>query len=248
MTIQEVLKEVKNRNVEWRTNHKLPKTKKYMVIDYEGASNKRPYNVGIVIGDKKRIYFKASLILPEFIQENLTGTNLTAYAMAVEILEMEKNPKYQGEFHRMTKDNYIKLLFALIDRYQIEEIWAYNVTFDKNATKRLMVDNIDCWEYLENIVKWYDIQREIFHTRLNKKKYVEWCIDNNYLTPCGNIQTKEEVVYRYLFQDKEYIEKHIGVYDALDEYKILQVAFRQKQKRKKETTGKQLYRILNEIR
>jgi hypothetical protein len=247
MNVQEVIKEVKTRNVEWRAFHQLPKTKKYMVIDYEGASNKRPYNVGIVIGDKNRIYYKTSLIIPEFLEENLTSTNMTAYAMAVEISEMEKNPNYKGEFQRVSKDNYIKLLFALIDRYQIGEIWAYNVIFDKNATLRLMADNMDCWKYLKDVLKiqWCDIQREIFHTKLNKKKYIDWCIANNYLTPCGNIQTKEEVVYRYLFGDNNYIEKHIGVYDALDEYQILLVALRQKQKRYKEEKGTHLYTILN---
>jgi hypothetical protein len=110
-----------------------------------------------------------------------------------------------------------------------------------------MADNMDCWKYLKDVLKiqWCDIQREIFHTKLNKKKYIDWCIANNYLTPCGNIQTKEEVVYRYLFGDNNYIEKHIGVYDALDEYQILLVALRQKQKRYKEEKGTHLYTILN---
>jgi hypothetical protein len=245
MTIQEVIKEVKTRNVEWRASQKIPKTKKYMVIDYEGASDKRPYNVGIVIGDKNNIYYKMSLILDEFLEENLTSHNLTAYAMAVEVEAMTKNPNYNGEFHKVSKDNYIKLLLTLIDRYQLEEIWGYNVTFDKYATLRVMSENLDFWEYLDSRIKWCDIQREIFYTKLNKKKYIEWCIANNYLTPHGNIRTSEEVVYRYLFRNNDYIEKHIGVYDALDEYQILLVALRQKQKRKKEATGTQLYKILN---
>jgi hypothetical protein len=101
------------------------------------------------------------------------------------------------------------------------------------------------WKYLEETVTWCDIQREVFFTRLNTKKYIKWCIANNYLTPAGNIQTKEEVVYRYLFQDSQYEEKHIGVYDALDEFQILLVALRDKQKRQKQEKGTPLYLLLN---
>jgi hypothetical protein len=249
LDIKALLQEVKTVNSTWKAINELPKTKKYMVIDYEGASDKRPYNLGIVIGDKKRIYYKASILIPEFLEENITNTNLTAYTMAMEIIKLAKDPNYSNEFTRLTADNCIKLLYTLVNRYDIEGIWAYNVAFDRGATKRLMGGNDSLiWQVFNSQIEWYDIQREIFYTKLYNQKYIKWCIKNQYLTPCGNIQTKEEVVYRYLFKNANYTEKHIGVYDALDEYQILLVAFNKKQKRIKERKGKPLYIILNELR
>jgi hypothetical protein len=249
LEIQEVLQEVKAINSTWKAVNKLPKTKKYMVIDYEGASDKRPYNLGIVIGDKNRIYYKSSILMPEFLEENLTNTNLTAYSMAMDIIKLAEDPQYKNEFTRVTANDCIKLLYALVNRYDIKGIWAYNVAFDRGATKRLMGgENSVLWQVFDNQIEWYDIQREIFYTKLYNQKYIKWCLKNQYLTPSGNIQTKEEVVYRYLFKNTDYTEKHIGVYDALDEYQILLVALSQKKKRVNERKGKPLYMILNELR
>lgn len=45
------------------------------------------------------------------------------------------------------------------------------------------------------------------------------------MTEKGNIMTKAEIVYRYLFNDLTFIEEHTGLADVKIEYKILLKAF-----------------------
>lgn len=58
------------------------------------------------------------------------------------------------------------------------------------------------------------------------------------ITKAKNLRTTAEIVYRYLFNDVNYIEIHRGLEDAKDEYKILCKAFKQKKKLIKEYTSK----------
>ena len=81
--------------------------------------------------------------------------------------------------------------------------------------------------------------------KLLTKKYVKYCLKNRYLTKANNLQTTAEIVYRYLFNNVNYIERHLGLQDALDEYQILYNAFRQKKKLIKKYTETKPYIQLN---
>ena len=81
---------------------------------------------------------------------------------------------------------------------------------------------------INNLVTFYDIIPAILHTKLLTKKYVNFCNDNGYVTEKGNIQTKAEIVYRYLKNDKTFEEEHTGLSDCKIEYEILLTAIRTK--------------------
>ena len=58
-----------------------------------------------------------------------------------------------------------------------------------------------------------------------KEKFIDFCIENNFLTERGYIQTKAETVHRYLTNNLTFEEEHTGLSDVLIEYQILLSAF-----------------------
>lgn len=213
----------------------MSKLKKFIVLDFEGKSTKRPYNVGIIVGDKHgNIYREYSIVFPETFQENITTNNGTvSNRMSKNNIDyIMSNPL---EFRSTTIENFTQFLFRLIELDNITELWAYNMSFDKSALKRLIG--------LENFIKlcqqvtFYDII-PIVTPRLLTKKYVKFCTKHGYITKAKNLQTTAEIVYRYLFNNVNYIERHLGLEDAKDEYKILCKIFKQKKKLIKEYTSK----------
>lgn len=213
----------------------MSKTKKFMVIDFEGKSSVRPYNLGVVIGDKHGNIFKTyQLSFSEVFQENeliysgIEGDKLTTS-------NIEYIYTHKEEFKNVTIETFVKFFFALIDYYKIKEVWAYNMAFDKAAFKRLIGENY--FIELCKKVAFYDIIPMVMPTLLTKK-YVKFCKTNQYITKVGNLQTKAEIVYRYLFNNVNYIERHLGLQDAIDEYNILCKVFKRKKKVIKEYTTK----------
>lgn len=209
--------------------------KKFIVIDFEGKSTVRPYNVGIVVGDKHgNIYRTYQLTFSETFKENFMTTS-----GAVGDRMTHKNIDYiyshQTEFRNVTIQAFTEFFFRLIEVDNITEIWAYNMVFDKAALKRLI--GIQNFTELCKKVAFYDIVPMIL-PKLLTKKYIKFCVQNKYITKANNIQTTAEIVYRYLFNNVNYIETHLGLQDAIDEYKILHNAFKQKKKLIKEYTSK----------
>lgn len=213
----------------------MSKLKKFIVLDFEGKSTERPYNVGIVVGDKHgNIYRTYQLTFSETFQENIT-----TYSGANGDRMTHENIDYiythQNEFRNVTIKAFTKFFFKLIEVDNITDIWAYNMVFDKAALKRLIGEQN--FTELCKKVAFYDIVPMIM-PKLLTKKYVKFCLKNRYITKANNLQTTAEIVYRYLFNNVNYIERHLGLQDALDEYQILYNAFKQKKKLIKEYTSK----------
>lgn len=211
----------------------MNKTKKFIVIDFEGKSTVRPYNLGIVVGDKYGNIVKTyQLSFSEVFRENglahsgIEGDKLTTN-------NIEYIYTHKEEFRNVTIENFVKFFFALVNCYKIEEVWAYNMAFDKAAFRRLIGEK----HFIElcKKVAFYDIIPMVMPTLLTKK-YVKFCKTNQYITAAGNLQTKAEIVYRYLFNNVNYIERHLGLQDAIDEYNILCKIFKRKKKIIKEYT------------
>ena len=220
----------------------MSKLKKFIVIDFEGKSPVRPYNVGIVVGDKHgNIYRTHQLTFSETFEENLT-----TYSGEEADLMTHKNISYiythQKEFRNVTIEAFTRFFFRLIEIDNITEVWAYNMVFDKSAFRRLIGEQK--FAELSEKVNFYDIIPMIT-PKLLTKKYVKYCLKNRYLTKANNLQTTAEIVYRYLFNNINYIERHLGLQDAIDEYNILYNAFRQKKKLIKKYTETKPYIQLN---
>ena len=116
-------------------------------------------------------------------------------------------------------NEFYKLIQKEISKYKISKMYAYNITFDKNALKRLF------GERFNNLnLEYRDIISGILYTKLLTKKYINYCKENNYITEKGNVQYKAEIVYKYLTGNVNFQEEHTGLADVLIEYEILLTA------------------------
>lgn len=203
--------------------------KNIIVLDVEGMSNKRPYDVGYIVADLKgNIFAEHSFACLPCVWENLSTTMKTAQETVKQMTHrnikeiLETPEKYQwvtiSDIYNSLKNDIIK--------YNVKEIWAYNCTFDKNAMIRLFADDL----FDELNVVWLDIWSAIIMTKCLTEKYVNFCKENNFLTDKGNCKTSAEIVYAYLTNDVNFKEEHTGKSDCKIEYKILLTAKNTKKK------------------
>lgn len=182
--------------------------KKFMVLDVEGYSTCKPYDVGFKITDKNGTTYEeySIAIFPAVFEnmqyrathvnsQNLKSANEMAHRNIKEICN-DTNKKYIKCFDI---DSFFTAFIAIIQKHEINRIWAFNCSFDKSALHRLFGDSN--FAILNSMVEFCDIATAILYTNLINKDYIKFCKKNGYITDKGNIQTKAEVIYRYLFSD-----------------------------------------------
>lgn len=204
---------------------------KFIILDVEGYQTCKPYNVGWIVGDKDgNVYAEHNFaVMPACFDnmiEKAEKASVKGLAVAHKMAHNNIREICYDSFGKYEKvfdfDTVFGALLTDITKFGCKRIWAYNCTFDKGALERLF--NEQQFEILNNLVTFCDIIPAILHTYLLSKEYVEFCKDNGFLTEKGNIQTKAEVVYRFLTGNTKYIEEHTSLADVRDEYFILRCA------------------------
>lgn len=220
---------------------------KFIVLDVEGMSNARPYNIGYIVADRYgKIYKRRSFAFTACIWENIQSCLRSGQAVEMthkniqEILNDQNNRKRKRKYQLVSIAEFFNIFNKDIQRFKVKRIFAYNVMFDKSAINRLLGDSL-----FDSInVEWCDIISGILTTKLMTKKYIIFCIENGYVTAKGNPQYKAEIVYRYLTDNLNFEEEHTGLADVLIEYEILLIAF--KAHRKLDFTPCQAWRKLRD--
>ena len=213
----------------------MPKSTKILVLDIEGMSGKRPYDIGFIVADKKgAIYEEYSLACLPCIWENLSTTFITSQERAKEmthknIEEILRSPK---KYEWFTIEKVLGTLENVITRHKISEIWAYNCSFDKSGITKLLEGNENICPNLCKVT-WLDIWSAIVLTRCCTKKYVKYCRKNDFVTDKGNIKTSAEAVFGFISKNPDFDEKHTGLQDVLIEAEILNQCFRKHKKMNK---------------
>lgn len=201
---------------------------KFIVLDVEGNSSVRPYNVGYIIADRYgKIYKKRSIALPECFFENLNNAIKTGICLEMHHKNIEEittdfqKPKRKRKYLALGINEFFKMFSKDVIKHKIKKIYAYNVTFDRCALERLFGERFNDFHF-----EFRDIVTGVLNTRLLTIKYLNFCKENNYITEKGNFQYKAEIVYRYLTGLKDFIEEHTGLSDVLIEYEILLSVFK----------------------
>lgn len=205
------------------------RVEKFIVLDVEGMQSARPYNIGYIIADRKgKIYKRHSFAIPVAFWENIAdclkigqAIDMTKKNIQEILADMDKR-KRKRKYQTVSISEFTNIFLKEIQRYKVKRIFAYNVAFDKGAITRLLDPAI--FNSLE--IEWCDIISGILTTKLLTKKYVNWCIENNYLTNTGIASYKAEIVYKYLTNDLNFEEEHTGLSDTLIEYQILLDVFK----------------------
>jgi hypothetical protein len=140
----------------------------------------------------------------------------------------EKIPIYEKALKDKTKTlksiyNIRKVFRRVCREYNIKTIVAHNSIFDYNSlnmTLRYITKSkhrfflpygVEIWDTLK-------MSRQIF---AKDENYIKFCNDNNYLTSYKKPRLTAEVLYKYISNDNNFIEEHIGIEDIKIETKIL---------------------------
>lgn len=186
------------------------------------------YDIGWIVADKKtgEVLDKYSFVNTDIFYRHDLMKN-AYYA--------EKLPQYHkglGEEWIPLSFLSIKKIFANVCRdYQVKQIWAYNVRYDRTAL------NNTCAELSNGFVefftpygiKWCDIWDFAGKSLCSTSKFIKWTIENGFITPKGNPQTSAEVVYRYITQNKEFVENHTALEDCEIEHSILRACLKRRE-------------------
>lgn len=209
-----------------------PKAEKFIVLDVEGYSTARPYNIGYLIGDKYgHIYLRRSFALPSCIWENIVAMVNSKQAEEMtkanveEILQDIEKKKTKRKYNHVSCETFKKTFQTDIENFKIKKLFAYNVSFDKSSLRRLFGD-----EFINLPLEYCDIISGIVQTRLQTKKYIDFCNSHGFITEKGNVMTKAEIVYKYLTGVIDFVEEHTGLADCEIEYQILLTALNSKKK------------------
>ena len=205
---------------------------KILVLDVEGMSGKRPYDVGFLVADKKGEVFEtfSGAVLP-CVWENLSVTFVTSQEKAKVMTHrnIEEILRSPDKYKWGTIEEVLSTLDNTLAKYNISEIWAYNCSFDRAMIYSLVGENRDKYPHIMG-VEWCDIWTAIVMTRCLTKKFVSFCRKNGFVTEKGNIRTSAEVVFAYLTRNVTFEEEHTGLSDCRIEYKILLSAIKSKKK------------------
>ena len=122
--------------------------------------------------------------------------------------------------------------------YNVQKVWAWNVQFDNIALDHTIThySNGFITSFLPQDVTWGDVWDYVTSRLCITKKYVNWCIDNEFITAKGNPQTSAETVYRYITSQPDFIEQHTAQSDAEIEAQML-IKAKKAHKKGKNTIG-----------
>lgn len=127
----------------------------------------------------------------------------------------------QGSTKAVEWKSVISQLKKDCNKYNVEFIAAYNLTFDFNVINKthffLSGNELDFFENYFLI----DIYQACCYTVLNTEKYKKVATEQGWVSDKGNYLTKAETTYRYLFNKFYYIEEHTALSDTKDEKEIL---------------------------
>lgn len=213
--------------------------RKFIVLDTEGVNDGKPsannlganalvYDVGLVVADRQgNIYDRFSIVNTDVFYQN---------SLMESAYYHKKIPQYIegiGEnWEPMSWLQIVNLMRDLVMDYQVRDIWAYNVSYDRAATNYTTAKASNGFRrfFAPYGTRYRDVWDYAGSTLCATKKYVEWCIENGFVSASGNPSTSANTVGKYLRGSLYYEEQHTALSDAEDELYILLAAMKRKQK------------------
>lgn len=200
-----------------------------LVIDTETANSVKqplPYDVGYAVVDTEtgEILTEKSFVVAEIFFDAELMKN--AYFS-------EKIPQYWDDIkagNRIIKSicNIRKILRSDMEKYNVTKVGAYNMGFDNRATRN------DVRYISGSLVKWFFPYETNFFciwnmactSILNTENYINFALENGFVSEKNNIQTSAENAYRYLTSNIDFVESHTGLEDVKIEIEIMLAVLR----------------------
>lgn len=195
-----------------------------LIVDTETIDLKKPfiYDIGLIVAKRNENGTYESVVENSFIirqvYQNKELFNTAYYG--------EKRPKYVKMLKgKQSIQKYyghaMRYIASIIKHYQIKNVYAYNCWFDKKA-----FEFTSKFYNQKNAFKnlwWNDIlaiANNFIHSELDYNKF---CVENGYTTEKGNVKGSAEITYRYITDNNNFVEDHMGLSDSRIELDILNV-------------------------
>lgn len=226
----------------------MARKKFYMVLDTEttvkevieevNAYNALTYDIGYTVCDKQgNVYEKKHFL----VEEIFTNINLMKHAFYFSKFPMYINMVQNGEITIKPFMEIESIVREDIAKYDIEEVWAFNMYFDHvalNQTRHFLYGDrfTDGWGFFPLGTKVKCILRFAETCLTNQKMYKPFCETHNcyWVDKWGNHRPRKnaETVYKYISGEYDFIEEHTSLADCMIETEILAKCFSQHKKRK----------------
>jgi len=208
----------------------------FLVVDVETANDTTDslvYDLGFAVTDRQgNIYETQSLIISEIFYGESELMQSAYYAKKIPMyLQGIKNKKFQVVNFYTAR----VILLALMKKYSIKTVMAYNANFDMsalNTTQRFLTKSKFRY-FFPYGTKFECIWSMACQVLYTQTRFVKFAFENDFVSPAGNLQTSAEVGYRYLTGDNSFEEDHTGLSDVLIETQIMAQCFKQHKKMKK---------------
>lgn len=208
--------------------------------DFEGVtpSNMWVYDCGWAVVDRNgNVYKTRSFVNADIFLNEKIAMNSAYY--------QDKILKYWDEIKSGERvlTSFAKIRKALLEdiaEFKVMEIYAHNMRFDYgtlNTTQRWLTKSKYRYFFPYGI-KICDTLKMSRQVIANKKKYIDFCKENNYLTARGTPRLTAEILYRFISGNQDFTEEHTGLADVMIEKEILKYCFKQHKKMDRELYAK----------
>lgn len=215
--------------------HKMDRRRKYYcLVDVEtiGADSKICYDISWIIIDSKgeTILARGFVVREVFCYLKLMGKAyyFNKFTKYLELIEQE--------IYRIRDlDTIINQLNEDMRKYNVSVFTAYNSKFDISALN-MTLEELHCQTKLEYPQEIECVWNRAVNTFMQDEDYREFCLKYGLLSPSRKYwQTSAEACYKYLKQNGDIEEEHLGLFDCfMHEREILKACLQSKKKLKKE--------------
>lgn len=216
-----------------REVNKMNRNKKFIILDTETCNTIEqpiPYDIGWVIADKYgNIYEERSYVISEifFGMKDVMQSAYYANKIPMYYEDIKNNKRVVAQMWDIRRQ-----LIEDMNTYNTKRVGAYNMGFDKRALNNLIRYVSKSWKrfFFPFGTEYFDIWNCACELLMARKTYIDFAIKNNLISDKNNILTSAESVYKYITDNKDFIESHTGLEDCKIETKIFAECYRQKKK------------------
>lgn len=194
----------------------------YVILDTETANSLDDplvYDIGFsIIDENAKVYESHSYV----VQEVFTDGELMSTAYFA-----EKIPQYWDEIKEGKREikklqSIYFILRRLMEKYDTSYVIAHNCRFDYLSTittQRYFTKSKYRYffKYGTHFIDTLKMSREVFG---KDEDYINFCLENGYVTSYNKPRFTAEILYRYLSKNNEFVESHTGLEDTEIEKEI----------------------------
>lgn len=195
----------------------------FLVIDTETCNTLEqpmPYDIGYAITDRYgNIVLERSFLVAEIFIDMADVMKSAYYA--------EKIPMYWEDVKNGTRKiapfwTIRKTMLEDMKLWGVKKVGAYNMGFDRRALNNLIryVSKSFKRYFFPFGTEYFCIWNMACDVLLNRNSYVNFAMENGFVSEANNILTSAECAYRYIKNKCDFIESHTGLEDVKIEVEI----------------------------